>query len=157
MRPTTFLSIAVLTLTACARGGETADTAGATTAAATPPASTTINLADVAGVWAVRGMNMAGDSVLVTYDLNATADTNGWTITFPGRPPVPVRVVSVAGDSIVTEAGPYESAIRRGVNVRTRGAFRLQDGKLMGHTVARYDTRGADSVRMVRSEGTRKP
>lgn len=157
MRCTTTLCVAALVLTACARGDQTADTAGATAAGATPPASTTINLADIAGVWTVRGMNMAGDSTLVTYELNATADTSGWTITFPGRPPVPVRVVAVAGDSVITEAGPYESSLRRGVNVRTTGAFRLQDGRLVGHTVARYDTRGADSVLMVRSEGTRKP
>jgi hypothetical protein len=94
----------------------------------------------------------------VTYDLKATPDTTGWTITFPNRPPVPVRVVSVAGDSIVTDAGPYPSVLRKGVQVRTRGAFRLQDGKLVGTTVATYTgTKTADSMLTVRSEGTRKP
>lgn len=161
MRSATLLALAAFTLAACATGDQTGDTAGATTgftsAAATPAAPAPINLADLAGVWTVRGMNMAGDSTLVTYELKTTADTTGWTITFPGRPPVPVRVVAVAGDSVTTDAGPYQSALRRGVNVRTTGTFRLQDGKLIGHTVARYDTRGADSVLMVRSEGTRKP
>jgi hypothetical protein len=157
MRSATLLCVATLTLAACATGDQTADTAGATAATATPAAPAPLNLADVAGVWTVRGMNMAGDSTLVTYELKTTADTTGWTITFPGRPPVPVRVVAVAGDSVITEAGPYQSTLRRGVNVQTTGAFRLQDGKLVGHTVARYDTRGADSVLMVRSEGTRKP
>jgi hypothetical protein len=156
MRPN-LLHLAAITLAACATGDRTADTAGATAAAATPATPAPLNLADVAGVWTVRGTNMAGDTTLVTYELNATADTSGWTITFPGRPPVPVRVVAVAGDSVITEAGPYQSSLRRGVNVRTTGAFRIQDGRLIGHTVARYDTRDADSVLMVRSEGTRKP
>lgn len=139
----------------CARTEDAADTSAAATATPAQPAP--ISLSDVAGTWAVRGMNQAGDSTLVTYELKATADTTGWTITFPNRPPVPVRVVSVAGDSIVIDAGPYESALRRGVRVTTHGSFRLQDGKIVGTTRARYDTKGADSVLIVRSEGTRKP
>lgn len=100
---------------------------------------------------------MAGDSTLITYVVNATADTTGWTITFPGRPAIPMRVVGVAGDSVMIEAGPYASALRRGVQVRTTGAFRLQDGKLVGHNVAHYNVRTADSVLMLRSEGTKRP
>lgn len=156
MRQASMLVVAVASLVACARGEQAADTAG-TTSAAAMPAPAPLNLADIAGVWTVRGMNMAGDSTLVTYEVDAKADTSGWTITFPGRPAIPMRVVGVAGDSVMVEAGPYQSALRRGVNVRTTGAFRLQDGRLIGHTTARYDTRGADSVLMVRSEGTRKP
>lgn len=157
MRAATLLLFPLIAVAACAGRDETADTAGATTAAATPAAPRQISLADVAGTWTVRGMPMNSDSTLVTYELNATADTTGWTITFPGRQPIPVRVTGVAGDSVMIEAGPYPSTLRRNVSVRTTGAFRLQDGRIMGHTVARYDTRGADSVLMVRSEGTRKP
>lgn len=157
MRQASMLFVAVASLVACARGEQAADTAGTTSAAATPAAPAALNLADVAGVWTVRGMNMAGDSTLVTYEVDAKADTSGWTMTFPGRPAIPVRVVGVAGDSVMIEVGPYQSALRRGVNVRTTGAFRLQDGMLIGHSTSRYDTRGADSVLMVRSEGTRKP
>jgi hypothetical protein len=42
--------------------------------------------------------------------------------------PVPVRVVAVAGDSIVTDAGPYQSFVRKGVRVTTRTVSRLQSG-----------------------------
>jgi len=132
--------------------------ADTTPAVVTPPPPPPIALADVAGKWDVKGMNEAGDSTLVTYVLTATADTTGWTITFPNRrTPVPVRVVAVAGDSINIQAGPYASVLRRGVQVQTSGALRLRDGKLVGMTTARYSVKTADSVRMVRSEGTRKP
>ena len=56
----------------------------------------------------LRTMDEDGGNVLES-EPTATADTSGWTLTFPNRKPVPVRVVAVDGDSIVTEAGPYES------------------------------------------------
>jgi hypothetical protein len=87
----------------------------------------------------------------------ATADNSGWSFNFPKRAPVPIRVLAVAGDSIVTEAGPYESVLRKGVQVTTYSTLRLQDGKLVGSTVARYATSGPDSVLHLRSEGTRAP
>ena len=78
-------------------------------------------------------------------------------MTLPNRPPVATRVVLVSGDSIVTENGPYESVLRKGVQVRTRSVMRLRDGKLIGNTVARYTTSGADSVLRLRTEATRTP
>jgi hypothetical protein len=120
------------------------------------PAPAPIALKDVAGTYAVTGKNEAGDTTLVTYDLTATGDTTGWTLTFPKRKPIAMRVVSVAGDSIVLEAGPYDSQIQKGMKVRTHADYRLQDGKLIGRTVARYDTKGPDSLRIVVSEGIRK-
>ncbi|MFN2567695.1 MAG: hypothetical protein ABR499_22095 [Gemmatimonadaceae bacterium] len=158
MRRFAFIScctaIAVL---ACARSDDAAtDTAtGAVAATATPPA--TISLADVAGRWTVRAVPETGDTTAVVSQLNASADTSGWTMTLPNRPPVPTRVVAVAGDSIVTENGPYESVLRKGVQVRTRSVMRLRDGKLVGTTVARYSTTGADSVLRLRTEATRTP
>ena len=133
--------------------------ADTTSAVATPPpAPAPIALADVAGKWNVTGKNEAGDSTLVTYILTATADTTGWSIKFPDRTKtVPVHVVAVAGDSVVIHAGPYPSVLRKGVQVTTTGAFRLQDGKMVGLTKAHYNVKTADSVRMVRSEGTRAP
>ncbi len=125
-----------------------------TAAPATPAASATISLADVAGKWKVRSTDEDGGNVL-EIDLVATADTTGWTMIAPNRKPVPVRVTAVAGDSIVTEAGPFESFILKGVQVQTRTVSRLQDGKLVGITEARFATKGGDSVSYRRSEGTR--
>ena len=69
-----------------------------------------------------------------------------------------MRVVAVEGDSIVWEAGPFESVIRKGVQVRvSRVVGRIRDGKLVGRTTARYDVAGADSVAHLTLEGTRAP
>ena len=80
----------------------------------------------------------------------------GWTITLPGRPPVPVTV-STSGDSVMTMAGPMESVLRKGVQVTTHGVFRLSGGAMVGTTVAHYATTGADSVLRLRNAGTKNP
>ncbi|HSE26778.1 MAG TPA: hypothetical protein VLA95_01010 [Gemmatimonadales bacterium] len=127
----------------------------ADTTAAAMPAAPTVTLADFAGNWQVVARNEAGDSV--TYQLAAGADPATWSITFPGRDPIPARVVEVAGDSVVVEGGPFESAMRPGVQVETRTVLRLQDGALVGQTVARYATTGPDSVANITARGTRLP
>jgi hypothetical protein len=154
----TLLLLALATFAALAGcggdGGEgEATTAGEQTTAAAPG---TISLADVAGRWDMRAMTESGDSTLLTYEMNATADTSGWSLIFPDRAPVPVRVVAVDADSIMIEAGPYESALRKGLMVTTHGVSWLQGGKLVGMTIARYATAGPDSVLIARIEGTRK-
>jgi hypothetical protein len=124
-------------------------------AQAAPAPEATISLTDVAGKWNMRTMDENGKNPVHAV-LSATADTSGWTMTAPGRKPVPVRVVAVAGDSVVTERGPYESFILKGVRVRTRNVSRLQDGKLVGVTEAHYALKdGRDSVARRPSVGTR--
>jgi hypothetical protein len=117
----------------------------------------TVSLADMAGTWKVRSTVEGSENTVVTYDMVVTPDSSGWSITFPKREPIPVRVVAVEGDSVVTEAGPFESALRKGVQVSTRVVSRLQDGKLVGTTVARYQVTGPDTVARLRFEGTRAP
>jgi hypothetical protein len=158
MRPVVTLCCTALAVVGCSRSDETpatGDTAAGAVAAAAAPAP--ISLADVAGRWTVRAVPETGDTTAVVSQLNAAADTTGWTMTLPNRPPVATRVVVVSGDSIVTENGPYESVLRKGVQVRTRSVMRLRDGKLIGNTVARYSTSGADSVLRLRTEATRTP
>lgn len=158
MRRFAFLCCTAIAVVGCARSDEaatTSDTATGAVAATTAPA--TISLADVAGRWTVRAVPETGDTTAVVSQLNASADTTGWTMTLPNRPPIATRVVLVSGDSIVTENGPYESVLRRGVQVRTRSVMRLRDGKLIGNTVARYTTTGPDSVLRLRTEATRTP
>ena len=133
------------------------DTMADTTAAPAPAAPAPIALADVAGKWAMRTMAEGGDSTLLTYELVIGAEPSSWTLNFPNRKPIPGRVVTVSGDSIVTEAGPYESLLRKGVQVTTLSVARLQDGKLVGTVTARYATSGADSVLHLRFEGSRAP
>ena len=153
-----FLCCTALAVVGCSRSDDSApaaDTAAGAVAATTAPAP--ISLADVAGRWTVRAVPETGDTTAVISQLNAAADTTGWTMTLPNRPPVATRVVLVSGDSIVTENGPYESVLRKGVQVRTRSVMRLRDGKLIGNTVATYSASGADSVLRLRTEATRTP
>jgi hypothetical protein len=149
-----FLIGAVLTLAACAPQDNPPPETGAASGTVAMP--TPITLADVAGTWNVTVKPEVGDSILTSYELMATADTTGWTMTFPGRAAVPVHVLSVMGDSITTHAGPYESALRKGVMVNTTAAIRLRDGMLHGTGVARYTVTTPDSVLRVRFEGTKK-
>jgi hypothetical protein len=121
-----------------------------------PAAPATVSLADLAGTWTITAMAESSDSVLITYELNATATSDGWTSTLPGREPMPVRVVMVDSDSVVAEAGPFESALRPGVMVTTRTVARLQGDMLVGTLVARYGGDGADSVMSGRLHGMRK-
>lgn len=121
-----------------------------------PPPPAPLTPADVAGKWAMKTMGATSDSVLVSYELVATATDSGWIFNFPGRKPVPVTVTTTGGDSILTAAGPYESVLRKGQKVTTNSVMRLKDGKLVGTATAHYSG-GPDSVVMLRSEGTRMP
>lgn len=134
--------------------GKPADKAAESTVGEAPA---TISLADVAGTWNVRSTLEGSESTVVTYDMVATADRSGWSINFPNREPIPVRVVAVEGDSVVTEAGPFESVLRKGVQVSTQVVNRLQGGKLVGTTLAKYAVSGPDTVARLRFEGTRAP
>ena len=148
----THLSCALL-LIACG-GGDKAPAADS--AAAVMPAPT-VNLAEVSGKWSMVNMAEGSDSVLVTAEMSATGSSDGWTITLPGRPPMPMRI-SVSGDSIMSETGPYESVLRKGVQVTTNGLMRMVDGKLVGTTVAHYSgMTTADSVLRMRTVNTRMP
>ncbi len=99
------------------------DTTAMAPAASERPAA--MSLADLAGKWKLRTTDEAGGNA-VESGLTATADTTGWTLTRPGGKVVPVHVVAVAGDSLALEPDPYESALRKGVQVRSRMVLRLQ-------------------------------
>jgi hypothetical protein len=132
--------------------------AGTADSVAAPSAGTaearTISLSDLAGTWKVRNSNPDGSKPVET-EVRATADTSGWTITGPDGKAIPVRVIAVAGDSVVTEAGPYGSFVLKGAQVTTRTVFRLEGDKLVGTTEARYKVGGRDSVAQRVNEGTR--
>jgi hypothetical protein len=151
-------ALASVLLAACAQqeAGETEDTAVMEDTTAVTPEAAGISLAEVAGTWAVVARSETGQAV-PPFQLIATTEPSGWELRFPDRDPIELRVVEVAGDSIVTEAGPYESVLRPGVQVTTHAVYRLEGERLIGTTVARYQTAEADSVVLVHSEGTRAP
>lgn len=136
---------------ACSKKGEVpADTSAPIGA---PAAAAPMN---VAGMWTINVMPEAKDTILLTYTLEATNEMTGWKMTLPNREPMEPRVASIDSDSIVLDNGPYPSALRKDVMVTTHTSMRLEGDKLVGKTVARYATKGADSVVILRTEGTRK-
>jgi len=118
-----------------------------------PAAPAPLSMADVQGKWKMRTMAEGSDSTLVEYELDI--GPSGSALHFPKRPPVKMKS-AVDGDSLVGDAGPYESVLRKGLKVTTHTVLRLENGKLVGTTVAHYATKGADSVRNLRSEGTKE-
>jgi hypothetical protein len=143
---------------ACGGGDDTSvqEMEDSAAAAMAPAPTATLNLSDLAGSWNVRVLNENGDSTLATYTLQATGEPSGWTMTFPDGQPIPLRV-TVDADSIIYDAGPYESPIRKGVQTTTQGAGRLVDGRLIGTFTAHYAVSAPDSVLRGRLEGTRNP
>jgi hypothetical protein len=133
---------------------DTTAMAASSTTAATPAPSPAINLADVAGKWNMTSVPASGDTTPTRYVLTATSTPDGWTLTFPNRPPVALTV-SVDGDSIQTTSAEYASVRRKGVKVRTTGWWHLQNGTLAGSTTAHYVVKTPDSVMVLNSTGTR--
>jgi hypothetical protein len=137
-----------------------ADTGMAATAAApapAAPAAAPMTLASVAGKYHGVGRSEKGDSILY-YDLDLSDTTGaGWVMMLNDRKDaIKQRVVSVSGDSIVVEAGPYSSALRKGTMVTTHTVYRMENGKLVGKTIAHYAVKTPDSVTIVMLEATKK-
>lgn len=130
---------------------EPTDELPADTVAAAPA----ISLADVAGTWDMRSVPISGpDTTTTIYQSVITPD--GWTLMLPDRDPIQ-GVVTTSGDSIMVEAGPFESVRRDGATVTTHAVYHLEGDRLVGTTIARYATTEADSVLELRTEGTRAP
>jgi len=94
----------------------------------------------VAGTWAMENTvkTAAGNDTVVTSLLTATADANGWVTHLAGRDAIPTRVVAMGGDSVVTEAGPFQSVVRPGQTVTTRETLHFKDDAAWGTIEARY-------------------
>ncbi len=156
MRGFAFLSISLLVM-GCTKSDAppAADTTMAVTAAPEPAAPAPISASNVTGKWNVSVMGEQGDSVLTSYVLDATADSSKWTLTFPKGKAIPMKITNVSGDSIVAVAGPFPSQLRTGMTVNTTTTIRLQDGSMVGTTVAHYVTSKSDSVANLRLKGTK--
>jgi hypothetical protein len=150
------LSLAALAAVACAKTETKTTDSSAAAAAAAPPPPPAVTPADWAGTWSMTTKNQAGDSVLVSSELTATADTTGWMVKLPNRPAMPAHIMAMGGDSVVADAGPYESVLRKGVKVTTHSVYHLQNGMIKGTTTAHYTVKTADSVRTLMTEGTKK-
>ena len=122
------LSFSLALLAACSKGEPDAAATGAAVDTQPPPAAT-VSLADIAGRWDVTSTPESGSDMTPNrYTLTATSDMTGWSITVPNRPePVPLRVVSVDGDSatvIAATTGTVANKASQGEPVPRR--FRVQ-------------------------------
>jgi hypothetical protein len=153
-----FFGSTILLVAACAKKEQSeADTAAAVATAPAPAPAPSLALADVAGKWQFASVPMAGtDTSPTRFVIDAKADSAGWTLTFPDKQVVPLEV-TVSGDSITTKSGEFKSQRRKNAKVWTLTTLRMQDGKLVGTTMAHYSNAGADSTLQLRTEGTKMP
>ena len=147
--------VGAVMLVACAKSEQKpVDTqATAAPAAATTQAPPAITAAAIAGKWSGTTQPMNKDTALTTVDMTMTSTISGWTLTLPNGTH-PVRVVTIGGDSVVTESGPFPSAVFKGKQLTlNHTVLHLRDGKLSGTTHATYA--GGDTATF-RMELTRK-
>ncbi len=115
-----------------------------------------ISLVDLDGDWSMRSVPSAGDTTAEVYVLHATGFTTGWTMTLADGQRIALDV-TLAGDSVVTRAGPYESVARKGISVTAEASLRLRGDSLVGRTRVRYGAGPSDSVLTLTTTGTRLP
>ena len=141
----------VAALFLCSCGGAADDAAEeqlADTAAMFTPGA-----ADASGTWNMRSVpESGGDTTSTIYQFQVS--NGSWTLLFPNREPIAASAVA-DGDSIILDAGPYESVRRAGTMVTTHSVVRITGDQITGTTVARYQTSGADSVLRLNVQGTR--
>jgi len=101
-----------------------------------------LKLSDIAGVWRVQTMIGPSDSVVATLELTETVSDKGWSMVLADHPRVPVRVLTVGGDSVVWEAGPYPSTRRVGQTVVLRTVGHYKGGEMWGSFEATYSVNG---------------
>jgi hypothetical protein len=152
------LCCAALAVAACAKKEAPKDTAAAMAPTPAPAPAPALTAADVAGTWHVSAVPTTGkDTSATTFDLAATADSADWTMTFTKSGlKVPAKH-SISGDTLTITAGPFASQRRKGQKVSTVSVLKLDAGKLVGETTAHYANAGADSVSVLRTEGTKAP
>jgi hypothetical protein len=148
----TIIVLAAILVAGCSRNDE-AVMADSPAAAGLPAPLT---FADFAGRWNLQLLSEMSDSVLATYELNATADGSSWTLTPAGSEPIPVRA-AVEADSLLIDAGPYKTTMPANVDVTTHAVSRIQGGILVGTFLSQYAMTTGDSVVRGRVRGTRIP
>ena len=155
MRSLALSTLAVIVV-ACAKSEAPPATDTAAAAAPAPAVPAALTLDQVTGTWNMNVTTPAGDSTFMAIVVTATPDGN-WKLKYPDRPePVATRAAA-AGDSIVIEAGPYVSPIRKTVQTTIHGIWRLQGDSLGGPVTAHYPVKTPDSLRVFRAMGTRAP
>src|SRR5205809_6276358 len=132
MRAVFFLSTVCLTAYAATSAAQQSSAAKPAAHHPAPPAAShaaaALKPADVAGTWTVESnvKTTAGQDTVVSSELTVSKDAKTWVTYLAGRDPVATRVVSMGGDSAVTESGPFKSVARPGQTVTTREVFHFK-------------------------------
>lgn len=107
------------------------------------------------GTWSAKTMIGANDSVVASYVLTVAPDSKSATITFPNREAIPARIIALAGDSLVTEVGPFLSILRPGQTVTLlRSVAHFKGDTMSGTFEAKYEN---GDVVTGKSRATREP
>lgn len=120
----------------------------------------TISLTDLAGTWDGTVTAVGNDTVITNMELTATQDASGWMMKVTNAmdptktTTTPATHVVAEGDSLIVDAGPFQSVLRAGQQVSTRTVYRLQDGRLVGTIYATYPASG--EMIMLHSVATRR-
>ncbi len=98
------------------------------------------------GDWMTEAYSMQGDELLVAVMLKATDSPDGWSWKFEHiDEPVTANKVTLVGNSVVVQMGPFPSALRAGVTVESVTSYLLVHGDSMsGHFEAVYE--GGDEL-----------
>jgi len=152
------LCCTALVVAACAKKEAPKDTTAAMAPAPAPAPAPALAAADVAGNWHFAAVPTTGkDTSATEFDLAASADTATWTMTFAKSKLKVPTTHTISGDTLTLTAGPFASQRRKGVKVSTVTVLKMDNGKLVGQTTAHYANAGADSVAVLRTEGTKTP
>jgi hypothetical protein len=143
MRAVFFISTICLTTSAATLAAQKPAAHHPAAKPAAPAAAAGLKPSDVAGTWTVESAvkTASGQDTVVTSELTVSADAKTWVTHLKGRDPVATRVVAMAGDSVVTESGPFQSVARPGQKVRTVEVFHFKGNEAWGTIEAHYSNK----------------
>jgi hypothetical protein len=96
-----------------------------------------ITQSDVAGAWSGKTVVTPKDTV--SFVLTIPAAGKAGTLKLRNGEPIPTRLVTVAGDSVVADAGPFPSVLKPGETVSmVRMIGHFKGTTMTGTVMARY-------------------
>ena len=129
---------AVFALVACAKADQKPVDTPASATTPPPPTAPTVNVADLKGTWAAKAMPMNRDTVLTTLELTTNGTEQGWVTTLPNGAKAKMTVLSVSGDSVITQSDTFASATRKGQRVSVHSIMHFKGDSVTGLIHAKY-------------------
>lgn len=126
--------IAVILFAACGKSDDSA------AEMSDEPAETNDPYAAMSGDWLTEAFMSDSEEPALVVLLNASGETEDWTWKFTHiDEPLHANNVFLKGDTVVTEIGPYPSALKQGTTVDHLATYSIVNGgTLSGRFVASY-------------------